>query len=99
MSAISDDDIKGLGIKIPLFRLWEKLMGDMYNIYVAAQLNPVSVENEIHIGNWRIYIDFVNNSYLQGNVFYNDEERLTVRHVGSDKLFVMAINTVVQPHL
>jgi hypothetical protein len=97
MSKITDEEVRELGIDLVLFRKWEQLMGDLYKIYLLAKLSPQSVENEIHIGKWRIYIDFVNNKFLQGNVYYEEQERLTVRHVGSDKLFACAINSIIQP--
>jgi len=82
---MKDKDWKELGVKPKLGKEWKLVMDRLWMVsQLEFKKSAKNVENEIHIGKWRIYSNFINSDYINVVVTYGEEERLEIRHTNNN---------------
>lgn len=82
---MTNKDWKDVGVRPKLGNEWKMIMDGLWMIAQSEfGKKAINSDNEIHIGRWKIHANFINNSYINVVLMYDDEERIEIRHTNKN---------------
>ncbi len=88
---ITDQELKELGITSELYNDWKKVMQDIWTAFLKKKLKPKLKQNVIHFKGFKVYAEFVNESYIVVRVEKHEKTILTVRYTGDLKITTLCV--------